>query len=117
MHPQHVEAFGGGGVDIQGEPDQHPAGRERSAHSGLDRVPEPAVAGCGLAVVTGLGHGSQVVPIEEQDLVAVVRYPVVDDERGPAAAGAIVLVALAKRVAGEIRQAEPLPAAAVKTRG
>src|SRR6516225_5381433 len=53
------------------------------------RVSETAVSGCGFPVMTGLGHGLQVVPIKQQDLVA-----------------------LTKRVLREIRDPQPLPAAA-----
>jgi hypothetical protein len=63
--------------------------------------------------MTRLGHGLQVVPIVEQDRVAVVRCPVIDNGRRPATAGAVILFALAKRVPGEIRQAKPLPAAPI----
>src|SRR5215472_16487789 len=65
-----------------------------AAGSPADGVAEAAVSGCSFPVMTGLGHGLQVVPIEEQDLVAVVRRAVIDDDSRPTAAGAAVLVAL-----------------------
>jgi hypothetical protein len=77
------------------------------------RVSEAAVSRCGFAVMTRLGHGLQAVPRVEQDLVAIVRRPVIDDDSRPPAAGAVVLLALTKRVAGKIRQAKPLPAAPI----
>jgi hypothetical protein len=77
------------------------------------RVSETAVSGCGFPVMTGLGHGLQVVPIVEQNRVAIVRDAVVNDDSRPSASGAVVLLALAKRVAGKIRQAKPLPAARI----
>ena len=76
-------------------------------------VAEAAVSGCGFPVMTRLGHGLQVVPIVEQHRIPVVRGAVVDDDSRPSAAGAVVLLALAKRVAGKIRQAKPLPAAPI----
>jgi hypothetical protein len=63
-----------------------------------------------------LGHGLQVVPIVEQHRIAVVRDAVVDDDGRPTAAGAVVFLAFAKRVAGKIRQAKPLPAAPIDPR-
>jgi hypothetical protein len=75
------------------------------------RVSETAISGCGLAVVAGLRHRDQIVSIIEQHRVTVVRCPVIDNSRRAAAAGAIVLLALAKRVEGKIRQTKPLPAA------
>ena len=84
-----------------------------STGSAADGVAETAVSGCGFPVMTGLGHGLKVVPIVEQHRIPVVRDAVVDDDSRPSAAGAVVLLALAKRVAGKIRQAEPLPAAPI----
>jgi hypothetical protein len=81
------------------------------------RVSEAAVSGCGFPVMTRLGHGLQVVPVVEQDRVAVVRYPVIDNGRRPATAGAVILFALAERIAREEREPEPLPAAAIDPRG
>ena len=60
-----------------------------------------------------LGHGLQIVPIVEQHRIPVVRDAVVDDDSRPAAAGAVVLFALAQRVLREIRDPQPLPAAAI----
>jgi hypothetical protein len=48
-----------------------------------------------------------------QMLLALMRDPMIDDKSRPSAAGPVVLLALAKRVAGKIRQAEPLPAAPI----
>ena len=68
--------------------------------SAADGVSETAVSGCGFPVMTDLGHGLQVVPIVEQHRIPVVRGPVIDDGRRAAAAGPVILLALAERVAG-----------------
>ena len=59
----------------------------------------------------------QVVPVVEQHGIAVVRAPVIDYGRRPATAGAVILFALAERIAREERDAEPLPTAAIDPRG
>jgi hypothetical protein len=77
------------------------------------RVPKAAVSGCGFPVMTRLGHGLQVVTRIEQDLVAVVRLAVIDDDSRPAATGAVVFLALAQRMLREIRDPQPLPTAPI----